>query len=166
VDSATLFLVDAWAAQVISRKKVAALPVQASDSFDMWGAMACPYDETLQIACRELQKKNPDKWLKVPRNRKELIRRMFEDDGPLATMGGVSWIKENIDVLVEAIHPYDPKLDKLSRFALYRTTESDCDFEWKDWNIKLTRELVRLQQVYPAMRVVSRMPAGGHEAPV
>jgi len=67
---------------------------------------------------------------------------MFEDDGPLATMGGVSWIKENTDVLVEAIHPYDPKLDKLSRFALYRTTESDCDFEWKDWNIKLTRELV------------------------
>ena len=72
---------------------------------------------------------------------------MFEDDGPLATMGGVSWIKENIDVLVEAIHPYDPKLDKLSRFALYQTTESDCDFEWKDWNITLTRELVRLQQV-------------------
>jgi len=112
------------------------------------------------------KKKNPDKWLQVPTNRKELVRRMFEDDGPLATMGGVEWIKEYIDVLLVAIHPYDHSLDKSSRFALYKSTDTDCDFEWKEWNISMTRELVRLRQVYPAMRVVSRMAAGGHQAPV
>ena len=140
--------------------------LQAIDSFDIWGTMACPYDEMLQHVCRELQQKNQDKWLQVPTNRKELVRRMFEDDGPLATMGGVVWNKEYIDVLLVAIHPYDHSLDKLSRFAMYESTDTPCDFEWKEWNISLTRELVRLQQVYPAMRVVSRMAAGGHQAPV